>query len=656
MLQSVAREAEAAAEREEQPAARLPPAARTIALAVARAAIPAGSRFAEAGERTIDRTERLLGGFGRGTVTRWGQLLHVFEHAARLATRGRPFTALPPAEAEELLARWAAGDEDLARRTMALALTAPIKIAYYDDAAVYRAFDATWRFAAVATEKPRWMAQVTPGETLTADADLECDAVVVGTGAGGAVVASELARQGVAVLMLEEGSYHGRADFDGRGIENIRRFYRGKGTMGTVGNTFIPLPMGRLVGGSTAINTGTCWRTPAWVLDRWAREEGLVELSPDRMDPYFEWVERELQVAPSGAKILGGVARVVARGCDALGYSHGALMRNAPECDGAGVCDYGCPTGAKRSMDVSYVPRALTRGAQLVTGVRAERVLREGGRVTGIEGVAVATGKRVRVRARATVIAGGTIMSPMLLGRDEGARGLRWLGRNLSIHPATTVSALFDEEIRGFASVPQGYCVDEFRREGVLLMGASAPIDMGANLFAFTGRKLVEVMDAYDRIASFGVMVDDETRGRVVAGRGGKPLILYRLGRVERERLVRGAAIMTRIFLAAGAREVYPAVHGHRIVRDTAGLKRLESSLPAPSDWLLSAFHPLGTCRMATSPDRGVVSTDHEVFGCPGLYVADGSIVPSSVGVNPQETIMALATRAADRIAARLGA
>jgi hypothetical protein len=186
-------------------------------------------------------------------------------------------------------------------------------------------------------------------------------------------------------------------------------------------------------------------------------------------------------------------------------------------------------------------------------------------------------------------------------------------------------------------------------------MGASAPIDMGANMFAFTGRKLVGIMDAYDRIASFGVMVDDETRGRVTRGPGGRPLILYRLGSVERERLRRGVEIMARVYLAAGAREVYPALHGHRVIRDAGDIARLAASLPAASDWFLSAFHPLGTCRMATSPDRGVVSSDHQVFGADGLFVVDGSTVPSSVGVNPQVTIMAMATRAAGRIAAKLG-
>jgi choline dehydrogenase-like flavoprotein len=638
------------------PVEHLSPDARRVALAVARAALPAGDRFAEADERTVERTERLLSGFGRGTVARWGSLLHVIEHAARVTHRGRRFSSLPRTEAEAMLVQWATGDVDVSRRTLALALTAPMKIAYFDDPKIYADLKSKWRFTSLATESPRWMRQVTDGDSLTEDVDVECDAVVVGTGAGGAVVACELARKGLAVLLLEEGRYHTRVDFDGRGIDNIRRFYRGKGAVGTVGNTFIPLPMGRLVGGSTAINTGTCWRTPEWVLHRWADEEGLRDLAPDRMAPYFERVEKELEVAPSPWSVLGGVARVVSRGCDALGYSHRALNRNAPGCDGSGVCDYGCPTDARRSTNVSYVPSALTAGAQLFTGVRAARILRqrEHGRVVGVEGVASGSGKRVRVRARATVVACGTVMSPLLLGADAGARRLPWLGRNLSIHPATTVSALFDEEIRGYAAVPQGYCVDEFRREGILLMGASAPVDMAASTFGFVGRDLVRLMESYDRVASFGVMVEDDTRGRVTRGPGGRPLILYRIGRVERERLRRGAEIMARIYLAAGAREVYPAVHGHRVIRDARDIARLAATLPAASDWLLSAFHPLGTCRMATDPARGVVSTDHEVFGAPGLYVSDGSVVPSSVGVNPQETIMALSTRAAERIARKL--
>src|SRR5205807_10660057 len=184
---------------------------------------------------------------------------------------------------------------------------------------------------------------------------------------------------------------------------------------------------------------------------------GLADLSPLRMEPFFERVEHELQVGPADPAHLGGVADVIARGCDVLGYSHRPLNRNAPGCDGASVCDFGCPRGAKRSTDVSYVPSALQRSAMLYTGVRAERIVFEDGRAVGIEGRSVEGGHRLRVRASATVVSCGTLITPAFLQRQCLHRGRRPLCRNLSILPARPVSALFDEAFMGYMVTHQGY-------------------------------------------------------------------------------------------------------------------------------------------------------------------------------------------------------
>jgi len=177
---------------------------------------------------------------------------------------------------------------------------------------------------------------------------------------------------------------------------------------------------------------------------------------------------------------------------------------------------------------------------------------------------------------------------------------------------------------------------------------------MAASQFNFVGRRLMDLMENYDRVASFGVMVSDRSKGQVRLGPGGRPVVLYWFGRRERDLMQRGMAMVSRVFLAAGAREVFPALHGHRVLRGVDDLERMERARTAAADYLLTAFHPLGTCRMGTEPGSGVVSPSHEVFGIPGLYIADGSVVPSSVAVNPQVTIMALATRAADLLADRL--
>ena len=628
---------------------RFSEAHRRVAEAVARACLPPGRRLAGGGPATVDKLEGALAEIDPRAIGGYGAALQALEQEARLTNGGRPFSALTPDEAERHLMRLA--DGGLASRALVLAATMPLKMAYFDDEDVYRELRSPFGFTA--TDEPaRWRQQMTK---LEADEEVECDVVVIGTGAGGAVMAKELAERGHAVLMVEEGEYYSRSSFNGRAVDNLRRFYRDSAATGSLGNCVIPIPMGRLVGGSTAINTGTCWRTPEWVLQKWVNR-GLSELAPDNMGPYFERVERELQVTPADPAYLGGVADVIARGCDVLGYSHRPLNRNAPGCDGASVCDFGCPRGAKRSTDVSYVPSALQRGAMLYTGARAERIVFEDGRAVGLEARSVDGHHRLRVRAEATVVACGTLITPAFLQRQGLHKGRRHVGRNLSIHPASTVSALFDEEIMGYTAIPQGYCIDELQREGILPMGASAPIDMGASQFNFVGRQLMDVMENYDRVASFGVMISDRSKGQVRLGPGGRPVILYWLGRRERDLMQRGMAMVSRVFLAAGAREVYPALHGHRVLRTARDLERMETARTAAADYLLTAFHPLGTCRMGTHPGDGVVSPNHEVFGIPGLYIADGSVVPSSVAVNPQVTIMALATRAADLLADRLDA
>jgi choline dehydrogenase-like flavoprotein len=185
-------------------------------------------------------------------------------------------------------------------------------------------------------------------------------------------------------------------------------------SLGNLGGA--PVWAGRAVGGSTVINSGTCYRTPERVFRDWREELGLAAFSSETLGPYYERVESMLRVAPAKRELLGGVGRVVARGAEALRLSHQPLVRNAPDCDGQGVCCFGCPTGAKRSTDVSYVPEALLRGAQLVTAAHVDVVEVVAGRARGVRGT-LGSGKRFRVRADAVVVAGGALMTPLLLGR-----------------------------------------------------------------------------------------------------------------------------------------------------------------------------------------------------------------------------------------------
>jgi choline dehydrogenase-like flavoprotein len=502
-------------------------------------------------------------------------------------------------------------------------------------------------------EKPRYLERVTPAAELPADETVECDVVVIGTGAGGAVAARELAERGCAVVMIEEGQFFSRADFTGHPAEMQRKLYRDMGATISVGNLSIPIPIGKSVGGTTTINSGTCYRAPARVFDGWREKFGLRDFSADQMAPFYERVEGVLQVADAEPGVVGGMGRVIARGCDALGYRHRPLRRNAPACDGQGVCCFGCPTDAKRSTNVSYVPLALRAGAQLFTGLRAEEILVENGRAAGL--VARAGDKQLTVRARAVVVACGALLTPLFLERNRLGGASGELGKNLSIHPATGLLALFDEIIDGANAVPQGYSIEEFHDEGILFEGAFAPLDIAAAQSPLIGPTLVRVLEDFRHVACFGFMMEDTSRGRVRPGPGGRPLITYWMNRHDVARIKRGVEILSRVYFAAGARRVFPQVNGFDELANEADLEHFRRANLSARDFEISAYHPLGTARMGADPKRSVVGPDMQLHDLPGLYVTDGAAVPSSPAVNPQLTIMALATRAAFGIADRLG-
>ncbi len=630
---------------------RAPARRRDTLRALAETAIPAGEVFPAAGERAAGRVDSAL---GRGVVASgYGALIHALDAVAR-ARHGRRFAKLDPARRLAVLEALRSGP--LPGRALLRALVTPLKVAHFGDPAFHRAVGCVLPLAAD-IDRPRHLRERSRAAAdLGGDTDLECDAVVIGTGAGGAVVARELAERGVAVVLLEEGDHIQRDRFTGRPFEMGRLLYRDLGATFSLGNAAIPIPLGRAVGGTTTINSGTCYRAPARVLRAWRDELGLTDLTDEAMDGFYARVEEVLQVAPARAELLGGVGRVIARGCDRLGYRrHGPLLRNAPDCDGQGVCCFGCPSDAKRSTNVSYVPLALRAGAELVHGARVERILVEGGRAVGVVARARAGGHLVRVRARAVVVSCGALMTPVLLAENRLCQESGWLGRNLSIHPAAAVLAEFDEDLAGDGRfIPQGYAIEEFHQQGLLFEGGSAPLDLAMAMLPFVGPRLVDLAERFDRIAMFGFMVEDESRGRVRPLRG-RPLITYRLGRADVDRVQKGVEILARVFLAAGARRVLPLVHGFDDLRGEADLGRFAAARLRARDLELTAYHPLGTARMGVDPRRSVVGPDHQAHHLPGLYVVDGASVPTSLGVNPQVTIMALATRAADLLADALG-
>ncbi|HUB06052.1 MAG TPA: GMC family oxidoreductase [Myxococcales bacterium] len=627
--------------------ARLQEFERRSALALAEAIVPGSSWIPAADEATVARAEEVVRHFDERLGSAW-RLAQATLSAAAIRQTGRPFHALSVTAQDRLIRRW----EDDPVLRVPLGLVALVyKFIHFDRKPVYEELGGKLNVVS-SLEQPRWLEQVHRADEWSGDDDLECEVVVVGTGAGGAVVGKELADRGFAVVFLEEGEHHRRDAFDGSSVNAHQRFYR---FAVSLGNAAIPIFIGRLVGGSTAINTGTCFRTPPWVLERWCEELETDEFSPEKMLGWFEQVERTLQVAPAERRIVGPIADVMARGCDALGWRHGPAMRNAPGCDGSGFCDFGCRTDARRGTNLSYVPPALERGSLLLTGLRADQVLLDRGRAVGIEGVSK-SGRRIRVRAPTVILAGGAVPTPLFLLQQGLGNRSGQVGRNLTVHPSGGFHALFDEDIRGHAHMPQGYCSEHFLKEGILILAAQPDFNTAGIVFPFSGRRLMETLDQFDHLASFGVLIrDSSANGRVWRDVGGVPAISYNVTPADMAVIQEGMVHTGEMALAAGAKKLYPVVLGSGVLEGQDDLDAFRHSRFGAKDVAWTSYHPLGTCKMGRDPRTSVVGLDHQCHDVPGLYVVDGSTVPGPLGVNPQITIMSMATRAAAKIADRLG-
>ena len=483
------------------------------------------------------------------------------------------------------------------------------------------------------------------GAGIAGERRVRVDACVIGSGAGGAVVAKELAEGGMRVAILEEGEWWETDDLTARPRDMTARLYRDAGQTATLGTPPIVLPLGRAVGGTTLVNSGTCFRTPASVLERWRSQLGLEGMDEAALEPFFRRVERILNVAQVPPELAGRNAEVVRRGVERLGWSGDYLYRNVRGCVGSGVCAFGCPTGAKQHVGITYVPRAWAAGATTYTGARAQRILVGDRRARGV--VARTQGGGIlHVACDHVVAACGAIHTPLLLRRNRLGAESGQLGRNLAIHPATGIRARFDEVIDMWAGVPQSYYVDELADEGIMLEGAAGPPDYLAMTMPWRGAEHRELMLAARHIAQFGVMVSDSSRGEVRPLPGGGVRIRYDLDPADTARFQRGLEALAEIYWAAGAHELLvPVGEGMRLRDGNSG--PLQRRRLRARDLDLMAFHPLGTARAGADPRRAVLDGDLRLHGVEGLHVADASAVPTSLGVNPQVTIMTLATRLA---------
>jgi long-chain-alcohol oxidase len=597
-----------------------------------------------------------------------GVLRALDTRAGALALTGHPgpVSGRPPAAAEAVMARWSASRLPLLRR-LAGAVGPIALLAAYGWPGPAR--DATGYPGPLgpAPDVPRRLRPL----TLDGDEELACDVAVVGSGAGGGVVAAELARAGLDVVVLEKGGHAEARDFAHQEGDAYRDLYLYGSTL-TTDDLGCRILAGSTLGGGTVVNYSTSFPTPPAVLAEWAAVSGVDAFVSGEVAASLDTVATRLGVTDTQSH-PGTRDRLLERGLAGLGWHAAPLPRNVRGCPqdaGCGWCGFGCRVGAKQSTLVTYLEEAAAAGARLVTGADARRVLVEpvrggdgprGGRATGVEAL-TAGGHRLVVRARAVVAAAGAIETPALLLRS-GLGGQ--VGRHLHLHPGTAAVGVFDEPVRWWEGTLQARWSAQLRER----LGPYAPIfetvpvHPGTAAVALPWRSAAEhraLMARSAHLSLVGVLGRDRGGGRVRVDGDGNPVVRWRLAAADETRLAEGVAAAGRVLAAAGAAEVFslqrrrPGFRPGGPGAEDAWAEATRRAGFGPGRATLFSYHQMGSCRIGTDPAASAVGPDHRSHEVDGLYVADASLFPTASGVNPMLSVMALAHRAAGLLAARL--
>ena len=483
------------------------------------------------------------------------------------------------------------------------------------------------------------------------------DFVIVGSGAGGATAARVLSEAGLSVIVLEEGpALPPSARSEGL-IDAMDESLRDMGTVATTGRTPIPLLMGRCVGGSTAVNSGIIWRLPSDVQHDWSTRLGLHELVDEKtLDRNFARIETDLGVTEVREDMLGGNAKRLRAASEALGLPGRAIRRNAQQCKGSARCLQGCPNAARQSMDVSYIPQAITHGTRVHALSHARRVLFERGRAAGVAGDVLDPGTRRPVgrfrvvASRGVIVAAGAVYTPALLW-NSGLRGR--VGEGFQAHPGAAVVGQFPDSVGMGFGATQSYEVP-LRERGYKLESLALPPELLAARLPGAGRSWQRDLQHLDRFAQFCAVHRAAARGRVRPTTFGDVAVRYELLQSDFDRVKQSVALLVRMMFAAGAIEVYPGVASvpERLTRPEQA-ELIVGPQVRRQDFHLLASHHFGSAAAGTSRDHSVVSSTLEAHDAPNLYVMDASALPTNLGVNPQHTIMAVVYGAAERLANR---
>ncbi|MEU8897047.1 GMC family oxidoreductase N-terminal domain-containing protein [Nocardia sp. NPDC048505] len=576
----------------------------------------------------------------------------------------RRFSARDQAEREKFLLRF--GDSGLApKRAIFQALKQATLLGYYGT-------------PGPDGRNPLWQAMDYPGPPgkldsapkpaltplrYTENTELDCDVVIVGSGAGGGTAAAVLAEAGLNVVVLERGEYYDDGDFGNGELDALSNLYAAGPAATAEGQ--LGLVAGSCLGGGTVVNWSTSLRTPDDVRAEWAGL-GAKQFAEDEYGAALDVVERRLGVTYDKSP-LSGRDGVLERGLQKLGWDLGTLPRNVSDaCDAAvecGRCGYGCRLGAKQSVTKTWLADAEGRGARLVVGADVRRIDVKNGKAEGVRAI-TAAGAELTVRARAVVVSAGAIQTPALL-RRSGLRNKN-IGDYLRLHPASVVFGSFDEEVRPWEGGLQARISREHRDldgAGYGVIYETGPLHPALLMGFMNWRGATEHRDTVLNLRNsmaVGVITRDRDHGTVTVDKAGEAIVKYTMSARDAAHMHAGISGAAEILEAAGANKIFT---GHQAgVAYEPGVRGTHAEFAAaakaagygPGQCNMGALHIMGSARMGGSQELSATDPDGATWEVPNVVVADASCFPTASGVNPMVSIEAIAYMNAKRLAARL--
>ncbi len=510
--------------------------------------------------------------------------------------------------------------------------------------------------------------KILTGDDVTADLTVDCDVCIVGSGPGGSWLAHELAAQGKSVVMLEEGGYHTRAEFDlteGKAFGNL---YQDLGNR-TTDDQSISLLQGRSVGGGTTVNWCSSFRTPDRILKNWAEVHGVEGVTSQALTPHWEHIEKRLHIAEWPAELMNKNNQALWNGLGKLNYERGLIRRNVNGCANLGYCGMGCPIDAKQSMLVTVIPDAVEKGLTLYANASVRRLEVIGRKVTAVHAeildpkTQAPKGPKLKVNAKVVSVSGGALNSPAVLLRS-GLDGGGNVGKRTWLHPVVLMMAMFEDQVNAFAGAPQSVYSHHFIERGPGKLGYFLEVPpvhpmLGATVGTNIGQPLMDLMKHLPHLqVCLAISVDGlmpEEQGGTVKLKSGAYSRLsfdYALGPANWEAFLHASKEMAKIQFAAGAQKVMSLHNEPVVMNSVAEIDKLDAAPWERAKVRVVTAHQMGGCRMGKDPNSSVVDSTLKYHGLDNLFVVDGSVFPSSLGVNPQESIMGISRWASQFVAA----